>query len=619
MGFLKAVAEPFRARKQEQSRLSTREMMNLVRRFLPYLRPWRGYGIVAVVLLMVTVLFQLPMPLITRYVIDHIFPDRNIRLLNWVVIGFGVLMVFRVVSALLSNYCLTVFRQNVLIDVQTSLFEHVEHLSLAFHKNMKVGYLMARIGSDPQNLRGLMAETFFNLMRNAITFLAGMAILFYLHWRLALLALCVLPVFVLAVHFFSGKVRRKSGDVQENIGKVFDVMGESLYGIHAIKSLGAERTLAEKLHDRYESSFQSNMEFAMVNGVYSSLTGLIAGLGPLVILAYGGREVMAGNLSLGSFVAFNGYVAYLYGPVQSLMGLNADVQTAFASLGRIFEIFAMPTEDDGLGGAATPLPPLRGSIRCEGVTFSYNGGKSALDQVSFHVAPGEKVALVGRSGAGKSTIANLIMKFYSPNAGSVFIDDVDIKSVRAGDVRRDMGIVLQDPFLFAGSVRENLMLAKPDATQNEIETAARAAYAHDFIEKLPKGYDTEIGERGVQLSGGERKRIAIARAMLKDPRILILDEATSEVDTESERLIQKALGKLRDGKTTLVIAHRLSTIRDADKILLLDEGRIQDQGNHQDLYQRSTLYRTLYDEKDSKSRLAERVAPIGGPQTRTVF
>ena len=603
MGFLKALTEPFRRQKQHEPRLSTREISGLVRRFWPFLRPWRGYGVLAVVLLLITVLFQLPMPLITRYVIDDVFPNRDARLLNWIVLGFGALMFFRVASGLLSNYCLTIFRQNVLLRIQVRLFAHVERLSLAFHNNAKVGYLMTRIGSDPQNLRGLMAETFFNLMRNLITFIAGMAILFYLHWRLALVALCVLPVFVFTVKYFSGKVRRRAGEVQENIGRVFDIMGESLYGIHAIKSLGAEGTRADVLHDRYRASFRTNLQFAMVNAVYSSLTGLISGIGPLIILAYGGREVMTGNLSLGSFVAFNGYIGYLYGPVQSLMGLNANVQAAFASLGRIFELFDMQTEDDALDGPAVPLPPLKGRVRYDNVTFSYNGGKSALEQVSFDAKPGQKVALVGRSGAGKSTIVNLMMKFYTPSEGGVFIDDVDVRAVRATDVRRDIGIVLQDPFLFGGSVRDNLKLGRPRATDAEIEAAARAAYAHDFISNLPDGYDTEIGERGVKLSGGERKRLAIARAMLKNPRILILDEATSEVDTKSERLIQEALAKLRDGKTTFVIAHRLSTIRDADKILLLDDGRVVDEGNHGELYGRSTLYRTLCDEKDWPSEL----------------
>jgi subfamily B ATP-binding cassette protein MsbA len=598
VGFWHAIGKPFKTPPQEEARFSTREAFHLVGRFIPYLKPYRKYGVIAGAAMLATVLLQLPVPLITRYVIDNVFPRGDVSLLNWIVIGFAALIVFRSFSSLLSSYFLTVFRQRVVLQIQSRLFEHVERLGLDFHNRMKTGYLMSRIGNDPQNLEGLLAETFFSFVRNVLTFLFGVIILFYLHWKLALVAVAVLPAFVYWVHYFSDRVRAKSGEVQERLGKVFDLMGESLSGIPVIKSFCAEESQAEKVRHRFKASYRTNLDFVMVSTVYGALISLISGLGPVLILLYGGREVISGNLSLGSYVAFTAYVGYLYGPVRSLMGLNTGVQTALAALKRIFDILEIPTEDEGLDQAdAIGVESLQGSVVFEDVTFSYNSMQNALEHVSFEVRPGEKVALVGRSGAGKTTLVNLVMRFYRPTEGRVLIDGMDTGRVNGSELRRHMGIVLQDPFIFAGSVAENLRFGSPEADDEEVERAARAAYAHRFILDLPHQYETEVGERGVNLSGGERKRIAIARAMLKDPQILILDEATSEVDTESERYIQSALGRLLENKTTFIIAHRLSTVQHVDKILVVNEGRIEALGKHDELYAGCRTYRKLYDEQ----------------------
>lgn len=598
MEFWDAVVKPFRTPPQEEARFSFREMLKLIGGFLPYLRPWKRYGLLAGAAMMATVLLQLPIPLITRYVIDNVFPQGNIKLLNWIVIGFAALIVFRALSSLMSSYFLTMFRQRVLLQIQSKLFEHVERLGLAFHNSMKVGYLMSRIGNDPQNLEGLLAETFFSFVRNVLTFVFGVVILFFLHWKLALVAIAILPAFIYWVHYFAGRVRAKSGEMQENLGRVFDLMGESLAGIPVIKSFCAEKSQAEKVSKRFKASYRTGLEFVMVSTVYGALISFISGLGPILILLYGGREVINGNLSLGSYVAFTAYVGYLYGPVRSLMGLNTSVQTAFAALKRVFEIMDIPTEDADIEETAdTEIETLHGSVVFDDVTFSYNGTQNALQGVSFAVEPGQKVALVGRSGAGKTTLVNLIMRFYKPTSGKVLIDGMDTRRVRGRDLRKHMGIVLQDPFIFAGSVVENLKFGNPDAGDDEVEKAARAAYAHNFIVNLPEQYDTEVGERGVNLSGGERKRLAIARAMLKDPEILILDEATSEVDTESERYIQSALDKLLEGKTTFIIAHRLSTVQHVEKILVINEGMLEAMGRHEDLYTTCPTYKKLYDEQ----------------------
>jgi len=599
MGFYTALAGLLRLPVASGDGWDSRQKLKLFRKLLPYLRPRRRYALLAGACMAVTVLLQVPPPLITRYLIDNVFLGKNAFLLNWLVLALAVLMLIRLVSVLLSSYFLTLFRQHTLLAIRLSLFQHVEHLPLSFHENSKVGYLMSRVGNDPDNLQGLLAETFLSFIRDALTFCIGVGILFALHWKLAMAATAVLPCFVYAVHFFSGRVRTKSAETQEAIGRVFDVMGESLSGISVIKSFCAEKAEAKKLLRAYRRSFRSNLQYTVLSSLYGSVTALVAGLGPLIILAYGGREVIHGNLSIGSFVAFNAFVGYLYSPVRNLMGLNASVETSFAALKRVFDLFSIPTEDEGI--ACSPPKGFsgepKGEVRFDNVGFSYDGADAALKEVSFKVKPGEKVALVGRSGAGKSTLVSLLLKFYMPESGTIYVDGVNTADVRCRDLRRHIGVVLQDPFVFAGGVRENIRLGKPDASEEEIVNAARAANARNFIMRLPAGYDTEVGERGVKLSGGERQRLAIARAMLKNPEILILDEATSEVDAESERAIQTALSKLLEGKTTFIIAHRLSTIRDVDRIFVVEEGRIRAEGKHGELLRASAVYRQLYEEQ----------------------
>ncbi len=572
------------------------ENIKLLRRLIPYLRPRRKYGFLAGGLMLVTVLLQLPLPLLTRYVIDYVFPRQDLQLLGWIVVGLSVFMAIRLTSAFFSGLLLALFREHVLLHVQLRLFEHIEHLSLSFHNNMKVGYLISRIGNDASNLQGLLADTVLNLVRNVLTFCVGAGILLFLHWRLASVSLLILPCFVYSVRFFSARLRRKASEMQENIARVYDVLSEALSGISVVKCFCAERTQAISLLRRLKASLRANIQYTIFGSASATASAFLGGLGPLIILWYGGREVITGALSLGSLIAFNAFLAYLYGPVKGLMGLNTGIQTSLASLRRIFELFDLPREGLDYRTPAT-LSEVMGSVRFENVTFSYDGKEPVLKQVSFQVQPGEKVALVGRSGAGKTTLINLIPRFYEPEEGAIYIDGVNIKNVQLKNLRSHIGIVPQDTFVFSGSIGKNIRYGKADATQAEVVNAARAANAYHFIMKLPGNYSTEVGERGIRLSGGERQRIAIARAMLKNPKILILDEATSEVDSESERLIQIALDRLMKGRTTLVIAHRLSTVLNADRIFVVEQGTIMGGARHEELYETSPLYRKLYTEQ----------------------
>ncbi|TET47164.1 ABC transporter ATP-binding protein [candidate division TA06 bacterium] len=581
------------------------ENLRQLRRFLPYLRPWWKYGLLAGGLMLITVLLQLPLPLLTRYVIDYVFPQGNLRLLTWIIIGLSIFMLVRLTSGFFSGILLAIFREHVLLRVQLRLFEHIEHLSLSFHDDMKVGYLISRIGNDASNLQGLLADTLLGFIRNTLTFCVGVGILFFLHWKLALVSLAVLPCFIYSILFFSGRLRRKSGEMQENIARVYDVLGESLSGISVVKSFGAEKTQAISLLRRLKASLRSNIQYTVLGSASAAATAFLGGIGPLIVLWYGGREVITGALSLGTLIAFNAFLGYLYGPVRGLMGLNTNIQTSLASLRRVFELFDLPREEVSF---ATPskLTEVAGSVSFQNITFSYDGNEPVLKQVSLKVEPGEKVALIGRSGAGKTSLVNLIPRFYEPKEGEIYIDGTNIKKVELRDLRSHIGIVPQDTFIFAGSIKKNIQYGRTDASDEEITAAAKAANAYDFIAKLPANYDTEVGERGVKLSGGERQRIAIARAMLKNPRILILDEATSEVDSESERLIQAALDKLMKDRTTFVIAHRLSTILNADKIFVIDKGKIMGGGKHEELYETLPLYRKLYREQFERQKVEKK-------------
>lgn len=577
-------------------RWMTSDDLHLVKRFIPMLRPWSRYAVLAGGLMLVNVVLQLPLPLLTRYVIDKVLPQKRLDILTLVVSGLAAFLIIRLAAGFFSGLFLAVFREKVLLRINLRMFEHIEHLSLSFHDSTKVGYLMSRISNDATNLHGLMADTFLNLIRNSVTLCAGAVILFALHWRLAAMAVALLPLFVYSVLFFSRRIGEASDKVQENIARVYEVLGESLSGIRVIKAFCAEKRQALTLFGRLRDGVRSNIKYTLIRATSTHTTVAIGAISPLVVLWYGGREVMEGHLTLGSLVAFNAFLAYLYGPVQGLMNVNSDVQSSLASLRRIFEILDTPREDHQPARPVT-LPEVRGEVLFKDVCFSYDGKSPVLTGVSFKADRGQKVALVGRSGAGKTTLASLIPRLYNPQRGVIYIDGIDIRSVRLADLRKHIGIVAQEPFIFSGTLRSNISYGKPRATDAEVIRAAKLGNAHAFISRLPSQYDTEVGERGVNLSGGERQRVAISRALLKDPKILILDEATSEVDSESEVLIRDALDRLMAGRTTFVIAHRLSTILNADTILVIDQGRLVGIGTHEELLQSVPLYKMLYQDQ----------------------
>jgi subfamily B ATP-binding cassette protein MsbA len=541
---------------------------------------------------MMIVLLQLPLPLLTRYVIDKVLPEKKIELLFWVILGLLISMILRFIFGVLTGYFFTIFRERVLINIHLKLYNHLQNLDMSFFKDSQVGYLMSRINGDINNLQGLLAESFINFLQNVITLLVGITFMFIFNWKLAIMSILILPFFVYSLHFFSGRIRRVSRKLQEKFALVGASIQESFSAISLIKSFQLERDEYKKLEKRLNEKLKA----AIQSNIISSLSGytsiFIGGIGPLIVLWYGGKEVMAGNLSLGTLIAFNAFLAYLINPGRSLMNLNERIQTSLASLDRVVELFNLSPR---IKDPESPIYPeiMTPRIEFKDVCFSYTSGNHVLNKFNLTISEGEKVAIVGKSGVGKTTILNLLLRFYDPQRGVVYLNSINIKELKLDYLRSQIGVVEQEPFLFSGTVKENIKRGNLRASDEEILEASILAHAHEFIKQLPHGYESEVGEKGSKLSGGQRQRLAIARLILKNPKIFILDEATSYLDSESEKLIQETIYKLMREKTTIVIAHRFSTILNADKIVVLKDAQKIAEGKHSDLYHSCKYYRKL--------------------------
>jgi ATP-binding cassette subfamily B protein len=535
------------------------------------------------------------LPYLTGRVIDDVVRggDRGaLAPLLWLVVAIVVVrMCFGVVRRWVSGQVSLA----VEYDLRRRLFAHLQGMSLSYYDRMPVGQLMSRATSDLQTVRFFLGYGLIFLFMQAFTLVIVPGILQWMNWSLALLALLMGPGLGVVAWRYSKRSNPVLIDVQQRVAVVTEMAEESAVGIRVIKAFGREGDRTTRFGATARGAFDRSMDAAHLRALYQPLMGFIPVLGLGVVLVYGGLLTIDGDMSLGEFVAFYLYLTLLMAPFRSLGMLVGQGQRAIAGGTRIFEVLdAEPDIVEPPG--APPLPPGDGHVRMEGVTFAYGPDEApVLHDIDLDVPAGRTIALIGPTGSGKTTLTQLVPRFADPVVGRVLLDGADVRDVRLDDLRRAVGMVSQDPFLFSTTVRENIAYGRPDATDGEIRRAAAMARADGFIEALPDGYDTVVGERGLMLSGGQRQRLAIARALLTDPRVLILDEATASVDASTEREIQAALREVMAGRTTLVIAHRLSTLQLADELVVLEAGRIVARGTHAELYETNALYRDIHD------------------------
>ena len=567
--------------------------MSILKRLFSHVQPyWKPLLLTAVALLLATGLSLLP-PLFQRAIIDDVLVTGDFSRL-WRLIG-GLVGVYALLQAvtMVEQYVRHVLGARFILDLRVRLYAHLQRLSLAFFEQTSTGELMSRVTNDVEALENFVTHGVTLTAVDLLRLLGASAILVTLEWRLALVVLIPVPFIALGLRAFNKYARPIYRQARDRLGDINAWLEDNLAGIRVTQAFVQEEPELVRFSDASQRYYTQRVRSIRAWSLFFPGLRFLALLGTALVLGFGAWMVARGQVTLGTLVAFLAYSTSFYEPLNRLTEIDNILQQAIAAGERIFELMdEVPDIQDAPD--AIPLESIEGDVVFDDVHFRYQDGEEVLHDIDFHITPGEVVALVGPSGAGKTSIARLLSRFYDPVHGCVVVDGHDLRDVQVASLRRHVAVVLQDTFLFNASVRENLCYGKPDATDAEIIAAATAAYAHEFIVQLPQGYATEIGERGVKLSGGQKQRLALARAILADPRILILDEATSSVDAEAEYLIQQALDEVLKGRTAVVIAHRLSTIRNADKIVALEGGRIREIGSHQELLAWGGLYSALY-------------------------
>jgi ATP-binding cassette subfamily B protein len=605
-----------------QPQRPTAPLRSIVPRIVGYFKPYARSWLLILLCIAAGAALNLLPPLLVREIIDVAIPSGNVTLLAVTVAGSVLAgLLARLIGVGQSSINVRI-GQGVMFDLRNELYRHLQKQAIRFFTESKTGELMSRVTNDVGGIEGVVTGTIVSVVTNLVTLVSVMVVIVGLNWQLALLSLVMLPFFILPTRRV-GRIRQQlRRQTAEHQGALASVMAEtlSISGTLLMKAFARESYEAERFRQKSSDLRELEIRQRMVGRWFFMVIGLFQSIGPALIYLYGGWLAIQGEISLGTVVAFVAYLRQLYGPVSELANVHVDAMTSLALFERLFAYLDLKPEIEDSPNALVP-PPARGDIQFDHVSFGYVEGRLALEEISFAAQPGQLVALVGPSGAGKTTVTYLVPRFYDPVSGSVRVDGHDVKDLSLHWLRSQIGIVTQETFLFHATVTENLIYARPDASLAEIEAACKAAHIHDFIVGLPEGYETMVGERGYRLSGGEKQRLAIARVLLKDPRILLLDEATSSLDSRSEALIQAALTPLMEGRTSLVIAHRLSTILAADVILVLDRGRLVEQGTHAELLARGGLYARLYEEQfkpgtNGTAASAKVTSPAGDPSTR---
>lgn len=578
--------------------------MKNYKRLLQYMRPYLRQLFLAIVCIVVAAGCNLYLPWIIKDMIDKVLADKDMMMLNMICIGIVVVFLIRGIFFYGQSYLVSYIGQKVIIDVREVMFRKFQRMPMAYFDKHQTGETMSYITNDVAAIQSALVDQLIEMVTEGSILIGSLVLMVYLDWKLSLLTLVVIPVVGQAMKIFGRKIKRNGTVIQERMADITSLLQESISAIRVVKSFVRENYEIQRFVRQNELNFQAAMKNVQLTSLLTPTVELLAAISVTFIVWFGGYEVLNDQMTAGALVAFLTYAVNLANPVKRLSRVYGNLQRAMAAVDRVFAVIDLeePIHDKP---DAVRLPEITGRVRLDHVSFEYKKGVPALSDVTLEARPGQMIAFVGPSGAGKSTIANLIPRFYEVTSGSISIDGHDIRDVTVDSLREQIGIVPQETMLFSTTVRENIRYGRLDATDEEVEEAAKAANADSFIRELPQGYDTAIGERGMNLSGGQRQRMAIARAILKNPRVLILDEATSALDTESEKIVQAALDRLMVGRTSFVIAHRLSTIFQADQIYVIDNGQVKEHGTHEELLGQDGLYSYLYNIQFNKKDVNE--------------
>ena len=561
--------------------------------FTTIIWPRRKHLFLGLFLIIISRLSGLVLPGASKYLVDNVIPSNDLNLLKWLIIAVVVAIVIQSLTSYALTQILSVEAQNLIAKLRSKVQSHIIKLPIRFFDNAKTGELVSRIMSDVEGVRNLVGTGFAQMIGGVITSVISLVLLISISPLMTLYVLVPVAIFGLVSLKAFGRIRpifRERGKINAQVtGRLTETLG----GIRVIKGFNAEAQEIKTFQQGVDELFQNVKASLTATSFVTSAGTLLLGLASAGIMGIGGWMIMEGDITFGDFLAFTLYLGFMIAPIVQMSNIGSQLTEAFAGLDRTEEIMNTPLESDDKE-RTIELESIQGDIRFEDVSFAYESGKDVIKNINFHAPAGTVTALVGSSGSGKTTIAGLAATFLNPDSGNIYLDNQYLQKVSLESFRSKLGVVLQDDFLFEGTIRENILFPRPDATEEQLQQAVHAAYVQEFSDRFEDGLDTLIGERGVKLSGGQRQRIAIARAILADPKILILDEATSNLDTESETLIQASLKELMKGRTTFVIAHRLSTIRQADQILVIEHGEIAERGKHEDLISKEGRYYQLY-------------------------
>ncbi|MER2108453.1 MAG: ABC transporter ATP-binding protein [Solibacillus sp.] len=575
--------------------------MDSMKRYMRYVGPYKWLLAITMVIGIAKFAIPLFIPWIIQIILDDILladtltaDEKTSQLFYWIGIAFFLSFIVRPPIEYYRQYFAQNLSNNILFDIRKELYAHLQKLSLSYYANTRAGDVISRMINDVEQTKSFVMTGLMNLWLDLATIIIVVIIMLNMDVKLTIVSLIALPLYAISVKYFFGRLRDLTKARSQALSGVQSYLHERVAGMSIIKGFTLEKH-EQNIFDEANGEFLNKaLDHSRWNAKSFAVVNTITEIAPLLVILFAAYQVINENLTIGVMVAFYAYIDRLYGPLRRLVSSSTTLTQAIASMDRMYELFDVPYEVQNKPDAKN-LPAVTGKLEFKNVIFEYEGnGKRILNDVNFAIQPGQTVAFVGMSGGGKSTIISLIPRFYDVTDGQVLIDGIDVRDVVIESIRQQVGIVLQDNILFSDSVRENILMGKPDATDEEVIAAAKAANAHDFILNLPQGYDTKVGERGVKLSGGQKQRVAIARVFLKNPPILILDEATSALDLESEALIQDSLDRLAHDRTTIVIAHRLSTITHADKIFVIDHGELLEEGTHDELMKQKGIYYNLF-------------------------